>query len=166
MAVFLLDTSVIIDALNQRHDRPQLLADLLHKGHTLACCPINVAEVYAGLRPHEGPRTEELLQTLQYCPIIFPIARLAGLLKRDFSRKGIALAATDTTIAAVALYNHFTLITDNVKHYPMKELDFYPLPRRPRLVGFAASGNSGKREVVQSVQLRPVLPSLVCPLTR
>ena len=55
MAVFLLDTSVIIDALNQRHDRPQLLADLLHKGHTLACCPINVAEVYAGLRPLGAP---------------------------------------------------------------------------------------------------------------
>jgi predicted nucleic acid-binding protein len=39
------------------------------------------------------------------------------------------LATTDVTIAAVALYHHLTLITDNLKHYPMKELNLYPLPR-------------------------------------
>ena len=129
MAVFVLDTSVIIDALNQRRDRAQLLANLVRQGHTLACCPINVAEVYAGMRPHEEPRTEELFQSLQYFPITFPVARLAGLLKRDYSRRGIVLATTDVTIAALALYNRHTLITDNVKHYPMPELDLYPLPK-------------------------------------
>jgi hypothetical protein len=27
----------------------------------------------------------------------------------------------------VALYHELTLMTDNLKHYPMKELDLYPL---------------------------------------
>ena len=51
MATFLLDTSVIIDAINGKRDRGQLLQRLLEQGHLLACCPINVTEVYAGLRP-------------------------------------------------------------------------------------------------------------------
>jgi len=60
--------------------------------------------------------------------VTFPIARLAGFLKRDYSRKGITLAIGDVTVAAVALYHHLTLITDNAKHYPMKEVSLYPLP--------------------------------------
>jgi predicted nucleic acid-binding protein len=128
MATFLLDTSVIIDALNGKRNRDQLFKELLQQGHLLACCPINVTEVYAGLRTHEDSRTKELLESLQYFPITWPIALLAGLLKRDYGRKGITLATTDATIAAVAIHNQLTLITDNLKHYPMKELSIYPLP--------------------------------------
>src|ERR1035437_9262178 len=99
-----------------------MLKELLQQGHLLACCSINVTEVYAGLRSHEEARTAELLKSLLYFPIVWPMARLAGLLKRDYARKGVTLATTDVTIAAVALYHHLTLITDNLKHYPMKDL--------------------------------------------
>ena len=129
MATFLLDTSVIIDAINGKRNRDQLLKGLLHEGHLLACCPINVTEIYAGLRAHEETRTLDLLESLKYYPITWPVARLAGELKRDFSRKGITLATTDVTIAAVALHHELILITDNLKHYPMKELKLYPLPK-------------------------------------
>jgi len=128
VATYLLDTSVIIDALNGKHHRDQLFKELLQQGHLLACCSINVTEVYAGLRPHEEARTEELLASLQYFPVTWPVARLAGLLKRDYGRKGITLATTDATIAAAAIHHQLTLITDNLKHYPMKELSIYPLP--------------------------------------
>ena len=128
MATYLLDTSVIIDALNGKRNRNQMLTDLLQQGHLLACCSINVTEVYAGLRSHEETRTRELLESLQYFPIVWTVARMAGLLKRDHARKGITLATTDATIAAVAIHHQLTLITDNLKHYPMKELNIYPLP--------------------------------------
>jgi predicted nucleic acid-binding protein len=128
MATYLLDTSVIIDTINGKRHRDQLLKELLHQGHLMACCAINVTEVYAGLRSHEETHTSELLHSLQYYPIVWPVARLAGLLKRDYSRKGVTLAATDATIAAVAIYHRLTLITDNLKHYPMKELNLYPVP--------------------------------------
>ena len=127
MPTFLLDTSVIIDAINDKKDRRRLLRELLHDGNLLACCPINVTEVYAGMRPAEEPRTQEFLQTLRYYPITWTVARLAGLVKRDYSKKGITLATTDVTVAAVALYHRLSLITDNLKHYPMKELSLYPL---------------------------------------
>jgi predicted nucleic acid-binding protein len=130
MSTFLLDSSVIIDTINDKKGRAQLLKELIQQGHLLGCCPINVTEVYAGVRPHEEIPTATLLKSLQLFPVTFPVARLAGLLKRDHAKKGITLAATDATIAAVAIYNHLTLITDNVKHYPMKELSLYPLPQQ------------------------------------
>jgi predicted nucleic acid-binding protein len=129
MTTFLLDTSVIIDTINDKRGRGLLLKELVHQGHVLACCPINVTEVYAGLRAHEETRTLNLLQSLEYYPISWPAALLAGELKRDYGRKGITLAISDATIAAVALHNELTLITDNLKHYPMKELLLYPLPK-------------------------------------
>lgn len=129
MTTFLLDTSVIIDTINGKRDRGQLLKELIYEGHVLACCPINVTEVYAGLRAHEESRTLNLLQSLKYYPITWPAALLAGELKREYGRKGITLATTDATIAAVALHHELTLITDNLKHYPMKELLLYPLPK-------------------------------------
>ena len=127
MSTYLLDTNVIIDILNDKKGRRALLLDLLNQGHVLACCPINVSEVYAGLRPKEETATEEFLRSLQYFDITWPIARQAGLLKRDYSQKGRTLTISDATIAAVALHHNLTLITANVRDFPMKELLIYPL---------------------------------------
>ena len=128
MANYLLDTSVIIDALNDKRNRRTLLLDLLKQGHLLACCAINVTEVYAGMRAKEEEPTEEFLRSLEYYHITWAVARLAGLLKRDYARKGRTLNIADATIAAVALSHELTLLTDNAKDFPMKELSLFPLP--------------------------------------
>jgi predicted nucleic acid-binding protein len=125
---YLLDTSVIIDSINGKRNRAQLLDDLVMVGgHTLACCSINVTEVYAGMRPHEESATEKLVGSLALFSVTFPIARLAGLLKRDYSKKGKVLTVPDATIAAVAIHHEIPLITDNVKDFPMRELQLYAL---------------------------------------
>jgi predicted nucleic acid-binding protein len=129
MATYLLDTCVIIDALNNKRNRPRLLLELLNSGHLLACCPINVTEVYTGLRPREENVTSEFLASLKYYPISLAAARLAGLLKRDYARKGVTLNLGDATIAAVALENKLTLLTDNHKDFPMEGLEVPALPR-------------------------------------
>ena len=128
MATYLVDTSVIIDALNGKRGRRDLLLDLVRQGHLLACCPINVTEVYAGMRQKEEGATEEFLRSLEYYHVTWPVARVAGLLKRDYGQKGTTLTVADATIAAVALVHELTLMTDNVKDFPMKELALYPLP--------------------------------------
>jgi predicted nucleic acid-binding protein len=127
MAIYLLDTSVIIDVINGKRNREQLLTGLLQQGHLLACC-INVTEVYVGVRPAEEARTEEFLESLKYYSISWPIARLAGLVKREYSKKRYHPSHHDVTTAAVALYNQLTLMTDNLKHYPMKDVSLYTLP--------------------------------------
>ena len=128
MATYLLDTSVIIDALNGKRGRRELLLTLVKLGHLLACCPINVTEVYAGMRPKEEAATEEFLRSLEYYHLSWPVARMAGLLKRDLARKGATVTIADATIAAVAIVHELTLMTDNVKDFPMKDLTLYPLP--------------------------------------
>lgn len=67
------------------------------------------------------------MRDLEFFKIGWEVARDAGLLKRDYSRKGRQLSLTDATIAAVCLANALTLITDNVKDFPMPELRIYPL---------------------------------------
>jgi predicted nucleic acid-binding protein len=130
MATLLLDTSVIIDAINEKKNRRQFLRDLVQQGNVLACCPINVTEIYAGMRPKEEVQTTRFLTSLDYHPITFAVARLAGEMKRDFRKKGPTLSVTDSLIAAVAIQYQLPLITDNVKDFPMKDLQLYPLPEQ------------------------------------
>src|ERR1044072_5441301 len=122
MPTLLLDSSVIIDVINGKRGRDECLLDLIEQGNILACCSINITEVYAGMRPSEEVRTTALLQSLKFYPVTWEIARLAGELKYEHARKGISLATTDVTIAAVAVHHELPLITDNTKHYPMKNI--------------------------------------------
>ncbi len=128
MRRLLLDTNFLIDVLNDRRGRADLMEQFILDGDTLACCPINVAEVYAGLRPGEAAKTESLLRELLYVPIKWEAAQLAGDLKRTWAQQGKTLTLTDTTIAAVCLTEGLTLVTDNRKDFPMPELPLYPLP--------------------------------------
>ena len=124
----LLDTSVLIDALRHRHRRRELLADLVQAGHTLATTALNVAEVYAGMRPEEAQRTEALLSLLDCYDLTGASARRAGALKQEWAKKGRTLALADMIVAAIALERGCTLMTDNRKDFPMEEVDKFDLP--------------------------------------
>lgn len=128
MATVLLDTSVIFDHLNGRNRRTEFLEHLVDQGHLLACCPVNITEVYAGLRTGEETRTKAFLESLEFLPITADIAMKAGLLRRDWRLKGQTLSYTDVTIAAIAITNRIPLLTDNQKHFPMPEVELHPLP--------------------------------------
>jgi predicted nucleic acid-binding protein len=124
----LLDTSVVVDALNARAGIRRFLQDQIHAGHALACCAITIAEVYAGVRRHEAAATGEFLDALEYYETTRAVARRAGHLKAAWARKGQTLALPDVLIAAVALEHGLVLATGNRKHFPMPELKLLPLP--------------------------------------
>ena len=124
----LLDTTVLIDALRHRQGRRELLAEMVHLGHTLATTTINLAEIYAGMQPAEEARTTMFLDGLEYYPVTTAVARRAGRLKWEWSRKGRTLALDDMLIAAAALEHGLTLMTDNRIDFPMRELELYALP--------------------------------------
>jgi tRNA(fMet)-specific endonuclease VapC len=128
MAIFLLDTTLIVDAINGKRGRAEFLDDLLAQRNLLACCSINVTEVYAGMRPHEAKVTGEVLRSLRFYEVTWDIARHAGELKNEWAKKGHTISLPDITIAAVALANGLTLATDNRKHFPMPGLRLLPLP--------------------------------------
>jgi predicted nucleic acid-binding protein len=125
----LLDTSVLIDALRLRHGRRQWLAELVRAGHTLATSALNLAEVYAGMRPEEEARTKAFLSALECLEITASLAEMAGKLKRQWAQKGRTLTLADTVIAAVALQQSCPLATDNRKDFPMPQLQLYELPK-------------------------------------
>jgi predicted nucleic acid-binding protein len=128
----LLDSSVLIDALNHRKGRQEFLHELVSRTDRLACCAVTVAEIHAGMRPEEARDTEELLNSLDYVDISRNAARRAGALKRVWAKKGVTIALPDVLIAAVAIEHGLALATDNRKHYPMPELRLIDLPEPPR----------------------------------
>jgi hypothetical protein len=124
----LLDSSVLIDALRLRHGRRQWLAELVRAGHTLATSALNLAEVYAGMRPEEEARTKAFLSALECREITASVAEVAGKLKRQWAKRGRTLTLADTMVAAVALQQGCPLATDNRKDFPMPQLQLYELP--------------------------------------
>ncbi|MBV9083275.1 MAG: type II toxin-antitoxin system VapC family toxin [Acidobacteriaceae bacterium] len=128
MTTYLPDTNVFVDALNGKRGRREWLRELVLQGNRLACCAITLAEVYAGMWPHEQLKTDEFLSAFVWYGSSRAIARRAGRLRFDYARKGVTLSLLDTLIAATALEYGLTLITGNRKHFPMPELSIYPLP--------------------------------------
>ena len=123
MANYLLDTTVIIDCLRGRKEVVEFLTELASEGLIVGCCAINIAEVYAGMRENERQVTRRFLDSLEYYEVTRNLAELAGGYKREYAGKGITLSLSDVIIAAVAISHNLILVTDNLRHYPMPELD-------------------------------------------
>jgi predicted nucleic acid-binding protein len=129
---YLLDSSVLIDTLNNRNGRPEALGEFSQRDILLACCAVNVTELYMGMRPGEEAKTERFLRSLEFYPVTWEVAQLAGNLFRRWRQKGRTLSYADVSIAAVALHNKLALVTDNRKDFPMPELHLVALPDYPR----------------------------------
>jgi predicted nucleic acid-binding protein len=127
MTVYLPDTNVLVDALNGKRGRRELLRDLVLEGNRLACFDITVAEIHAGMRAHEAVRTDAFLDSLAWYDSSRKVPRRAGRLRFDSGRQGITLSLSDMLIAATALEHGLTLITQNEKHFPLPDLALHPL---------------------------------------
>jgi predicted nucleic acid-binding protein len=124
----LLDTSVLIDVLRRRNRRRETLAELVRARQTLSTTCLNVAELYAGMRPGEEALTEAFLTGIECFDLTGSAARLAGRLKNEWAKRGRTLSLADTVIAAIAIEQRCALLTDNRKDFPMPEVQKYSLP--------------------------------------
>ena len=119
MSKLLLDTDILIDLLRGRHATRRFLAQVTQQA--VPCCSvISVAELAAGLRAGEESATEALVNALVVVPVSRQIAEVAGRFKRTIRRQTLELA--DCLIAATAFVESATLVTGNVKDYPMSEV--------------------------------------------
>ena len=121
--MYLVDTNIIIDALKSRRSRLEFL-QRLSRSEALAFCSVVVAELFAGFAStSETARARaDLLDTMVFVTTSESAAELAGSLLHEYKKKGVALSLQDAMIAAVAISGGHTLVTDNVKHFPMPEL--------------------------------------------
>ncbi len=129
MPDYLLDTTTIIDYLRDKSSVPELLEKFCKEGGLLCCSPINIVEIYAGMKDKEKVATDEFLDSLECYDVNREVANLAGELKRKYSKKGITLSAPDVIIAAAAIKKHFILVTNNAKHFPVEGLMIYSYER-------------------------------------
>jgi len=126
---YLLDTTAIIDYLRDKSGVPELLEKFCSEGGLLCCSPINIVEVYAGMKDKEKASTDEFLNSLECNETDREIATLAGELKRKYSKKGITLSTPDVLIAATTIKKHLILVTNNPKHFPIEGLMIYSYKR-------------------------------------
>jgi hypothetical protein len=122
---FLLDSTTIIDYLRNKRGVPELLEKFSMEGGLLCCCPVNIVEVYAGMKDKEKTATDKFLNSLEYYDTDREIANLAGEIKRRYLKKGITLSTPDVLIAATAIKKHLILVTNNEKHFPIEDLMIY-----------------------------------------
>jgi predicted nucleic acid-binding protein len=119
---YLLDTTAIIDHLRDKSGIPELLEKLCLEGGLLCCCPVNIVEVYAGMKDKEKAATDEFLNSLKCYDITREAGYTAGDLRRRYSKKGITLSTPDALIAETAIRNRLILVTSNAKHFPSEEI--------------------------------------------
>ncbi len=132
MTAYLLDTTALIDFSKRREPAYSQLLAWIDNGDTLAVCAISVAEFYAGLSPREAGEWEEFITALSYWPIQVAEAMRAGQDRYAFARMGKTIAVTDALIAAVARKHQAVLVTNNLKDYPMPDVQLFPLDSRER----------------------------------
>lgn len=120
MGQLVLDTDVLI--LHLRGN--EVVRAMLRKAaqNSLMCCSaITIGEIHAVMKDEERERTEKLLNTLMVINMDRKIAVLTGDYRRTI--KSHHLELDDCPIASTCIVNNATLITGNIKHYPIPDLE-------------------------------------------
>ncbi len=132
---YLFDTDVLIAYLRGYPQAVELLKNLAAQQSDFLISPVTVIEIEAGIRDAEKAKTYELLDIFDVCAVDRSIAHLAGSFLRKYRKKGVTLGLGDVIIGAIAVTHDLTLITYNMNHYPMSELQILspsPSPEFPK----------------------------------
>lgn len=121
VAKYLLDTDVIIEWLCRDQTVVAWLRAHDRAGDFLACTPVSVAEIYAGLRSSEEFVVADILRVLHCVEINERIGHKAGHYRRRFGRShGVEIA--NALIAGAAHVHGLTLCSRNLRPYPMRDV--------------------------------------------
>ncbi|MBK6848231.1 MAG: type II toxin-antitoxin system VapC family toxin [Proteobacteria bacterium] len=115
----LVDTSVLIDHLRGRAPAAELLMRSVRAGAALWSATVVRTEILAGMRESEERATNALLGALRWQDLTIEIANHAGRLARRYLRSHPGVDTVDYVVAATALTLGASLLTQNVKHFPM-----------------------------------------------
>lgn len=120
--MYLLDTDILIWLL--RGNKQIIEKVLLMKDEAELCISvISVAEIYKNIFPSEIPTTETFLSQHIIFDINAAIAKQAGLYWQQYSKSLRNLSLADCFIAATVNTHNLTLVSLNIKHFPMHNIN-------------------------------------------
>lgn len=117
----LIDTDIVIDFLRRRDYARKLLENRAGEG-LLAISTLTHLEIYQGIKAGEEGVTNAFLDGLTSVTVDVPIARRAGRMLGELRSKGVTVGIADSIIAATALEIGAPILTNNVEHYPFRDL--------------------------------------------
>ncbi|MDO9351766.1 MAG: type II toxin-antitoxin system VapC family toxin [Deltaproteobacteria bacterium] len=122
---YLFDTDVLIAYLRGYPQAVELLKALAAQRFDFFISPVTIIEIELGVWDAEKEKTYEFLDIFEVCTVDRSIAHLAGSSLKKYREKGVTLGFADVIIAATAVTHHLTLVTYNISHYPMSELQIF-----------------------------------------
>ena len=120
MRQIVVDTDVLILHLRGNESGRAMLREAAQDS-LLCCSPITIGEIHTGMRDEELEKTVKLLHSRAVIDVDRKIAALEGDYRRTL--KSHHLELDDCLIAATCVVNQATLITGNIKHYPMPGIE-------------------------------------------
>ncbi len=119
--MIVIDTDILIWILKGNEEIKRRFTQLITEtsGHVFIT-PVQIAEIYAGIKEKERIKTENFLESLNIVDIDKQVGKLAGDFINNYG-KSHNVTIADALIGASAKVNSFKLWTLNKKHYPMFE---------------------------------------------
>lgn len=115
----LVDTPVIVDHLRGDARAADLLLGFARSGEELWSLTIVRTEVLAGTRRAEERQTSRLLESFRWQDVTIEVADRAGALAREYAKAHSGIDTVDYLLAAACQMLGASLLTLNVKHFPM-----------------------------------------------
>ena len=128
MAYYLLDSDALIDYLKGIESTITMIDGLVEQGEITCACAVTLTESMSGLDQDQLDIAQPFFDSLVFLPTSRASAHHAGRWRHDFARRGISLSTTDMLIAATAREHQATLVTRNIKHFPIPDVTVVPLP--------------------------------------
>ena len=122
MTRFVLDTTSLIDFTKDLEPQRSRIWALLGAGNELVLCSVTVAELYAGFSADQIEQWETVSRYFRYRHVSLDAAKAAGRDRYRFARQGLTIATTDALVAAIARELGAILVTDNLRHFPMADI--------------------------------------------
>lgn len=123
------DTSVLIDHLREDDRAHAALRQARKIDQRVSASVLTKVEILAGMRPSERELTRRLLDSIEWLEVDDDLAERAGDLAARYLRSHPGIEAVDYVIAATVQRLGASLLTRNLKHFPM--LDGLTDPYQP-----------------------------------